>query len=63
MAQHNHIKKIAREEKVGLVDVFFAFERAVISGLPFEELMSWINHPSRMGHEVIANEIISWFPF
>ncbi|MCM8788871.1 MAG: SGNH/GDSL hydrolase family protein [Candidatus Omnitrophica bacterium] len=55
------IKKIASEEKVGLVDVYSAFESAVISGVPFESLMSWTNHPSRLGHEIIANEIISWF--
>jgi len=57
------IRTIASEEEVGLVDSFNAFEKAVSSGIPPESLLSWVNHPNRQGHQIVANEIISWFPF
>lgn len=57
------IRQIASEEEVGLADVYAAYEKAVLSGIPFEALMSWINHPSKPGHQIIVNELLSWFPF
>ncbi|MCX7704704.1 MAG: SGNH/GDSL hydrolase family protein [bacterium] len=57
------IRKIAFEEEVGLADSFAAFERAVSSGMALEILLSWSNHPSKQGHLLIVNEILSWFPF
>lgn len=57
------IKHIAIDQAVGLVDSFTAFEKAVSSGVPIEALLSWINHPSKQGHLLIVNEILSWFPF
>ncbi len=57
------IREIASEEEAGLADVYAAFERAVALGIPFESLMSWINHPSRQGHQLIVDEIVLWFPF
>ncbi len=57
------IRQIAFEQEVGLADSFNAFERAVSSGIPLEALLSWTNHPSKQGHSLIVNEILSWFPF
>ncbi len=57
------IRQIATEEETALVDSYLAFERAVKSGIPFETLMSWSNHPSRKGHNLVVSEIFSWFPF
>ncbi|MCM8817429.1 MAG: SGNH/GDSL hydrolase family protein [Candidatus Omnitrophica bacterium] len=57
------IRQIAFEQEVGLADSFSAFEKAIYSGIPIETLLSWSNHPSRQGHLLIVNEILSWFPF
>jgi len=57
------IKKIASEEKTGLADSYLAFKNAVKSKVPLESLMSWKNHPSRKGHNLVVSEILSWFPF
>lgn len=62
-AQAQLIRKIAFEQEVGLADSYAAFERAVLSGVPIENLLSWVNHPSKYGHQLIVNEILSWFPF
>lgn len=57
------IRQIAFEEETALADSYLAFEKAVKSGTAIETLMSWSNHPSRKGHNLVVSEIVSWFPF
>ena len=57
------IRTIASEEEVAFADSYTAFEKAVSNGVSLETLMSWINHPSRKGHEIVVDEILAWFPF
>ena len=55
------IVRIANENHVGLVDSYKAFEFLYIDTEELSKYMSQVNHPNKMGHELIANEIIKWF--
>lgn len=56
------IRQLARDEGVGLVDSFAAFHTAVAAGTPLASLMAQVNHPNRKGHELVAAELLKWFP-
>lgn len=56
------IRALAAEHRTGLVDSLAAFERRVSEGTPLEELLSQSNHPNRAGHDLIARELLKWFP-
>jgi acyl-CoA thioesterase-1 len=56
------IRDLARETGVGLADSYDAFERAIRSGTDLANLLSWINHPNELGHEVVVGELMRWFP-
>jgi lysophospholipase L1-like esterase len=56
------IRRLAQEEKVGLVDSFAAFQRTASGGVPLETLMAQFNHPNRKGHELVATGLLEWFP-
>ncbi len=61
--QHaEQIRSLAGEYGVGLVDSLAAFETAMKNGQKLEELMSQGNHPNRKGHEIVAAELVKWFP-
>jgi lysophospholipase L1-like esterase len=61
-AHAEQIRRLAAEYGTGLADGFAAFDRAVNAGTDLSELLSWQNHPSRKGHELIARELLRWFP-
>ena len=56
------IRLLAKEESVGLVDSFALFQKEIASGVALEALMSQVNHPNRRGHELVASELLKWFP-
>jgi acyl-CoA thioesterase I len=56
------IRALAKDQGVGLVDSYAAFQKAVASGTPLASLMSQVNHPNRAGHELVAAELLKWFP-
>lgn len=56
------IRRLAAEYGVGLADALAAFERALAGGAQLINLMSWVNHPGRAGHALVADEIARWFP-
>lgn len=56
------IRSLADEWQVGLVDSYAVFERYLAQGGTIEELLSWPNHPNRLGHELIARQLAAWFP-
>ena len=61
--QHaEQIRRLAAVHHVGLVDSLAAFKRHVASGGRLEEVMSQVNHPNRKGHELVAAELLGWFP-
>ena len=62
LEKHAHqIRCLSEEYGVGLGDSFLAFERYVGSVGDLQDLLSYINHPSELGHRLIAREITSWF--
>jgi acyl-CoA thioesterase-1 len=61
--QHaQQIRTLARSNGIALVDSLASFEKCVRDGKPLEGLMSQSNHPNRKGHEVVAAELLQWFP-
>ena len=57
----NQIIRLARENQVGLVDSYKAFEFLYSDKEQLAKYMSQVNHPNKKGHELIANEIIKYF--
>ncbi len=52
---------LAKENQVGLVDSYKAFEFLYSDKQKLAEYMSQVNHPNEKGHELIANEILKYF--
>lgn len=56
------IRRLAREYGVGLVDSLARFQEMVHSGGHLADYMAQSNHPNRKGHELVAGEMMKWFP-
>ncbi|MBN2393098.1 MAG: SGNH/GDSL hydrolase family protein [Anaerolineae bacterium] len=56
------IRNLAAEYGLGLADSFAAFHRYQETGGSLDDLLSWGNHPNRKGHELVATELLRWFP-
>ena len=56
------IRCLAEEYSLALGDSFAAFEHYVKGGGSLVNLLSHVNHPSPLGHELIAEEITAYFP-
>lgn len=55
------IRKLADRHGVGLVDSFKScMERSARGDL--SDILSWSNHPNRLGHECVTAELLRWFP-
>ena len=61
-AHARQIRRLAEEYAVGLGDSFGAFRRYIDQGGDLQDLLSHWNHPSPVGHRLIARELTSWFP-
>ncbi|MDP8246200.1 MAG: SGNH/GDSL hydrolase family protein [Candidatus Hinthialibacter antarcticus] len=60
--QHaKQIRNLAHEYQVGLVDSLQLFKQYIQQGGKLEDLMSQVNHPNLQGHQLVANELASWF--
>jgi len=59
-AHADQIRRLADEYGLGLADSFAAFERYGRTA-SIRDLLSWVNHPNRRGHELVAGEILPWF--
>lgn len=55
------IRQLADDLGVGLVDSLREFELAARDG-DLTDYLSWINHPNRAGHELVARALLRWFP-
>lgn len=60
-AHAKQIRGLAEKYNVGLADVFLRFEEYVKKQEDLISLLSHVNHPSRIGHEIIADEIAKYF--
>lgn len=56
------IRRLAAEYHVGLIDSLAAFEKYVNDGGKLADLMAQSNHPNRQGHELVAEQLLAWFP-
>ncbi|MBQ6239739.1 MAG: SGNH/GDSL hydrolase family protein [Firmicutes bacterium] len=54
-------RALAAEYGVALGDSFAAYEKYIADGGDLQNLLSHVNHPSPIGHELIAREITGWF--
>lgn len=58
LSQHaRQIRKLARMNGLPIADSYAAFESVFKAGGTIAPLMSHVNHPNRLGHELIAKEI------
>ena len=57
----DQIRQLAETYGTGLVDSFAVFQAYQQSG-DLMDLLSWSNHPNRKGHELVAKELLRWFP-
>ena len=57
----NQIRALAAERHIGLADSLHACLQ-YSSAADLSDILSWSNHPNRMGHELVAREILRWFP-
>lgn len=55
------VRRLAAEYGVGLADSLASFARYDRTR-DLRELLSWVNHPNRKGHQRVANELAKWFP-
>jgi acyl-CoA thioesterase I len=61
--QHaNQVRQLAETFHVGLADSLKAFMDCIGKGTDLGVLMSHFNHPNRAGHELVAAELLKWFP-
>lgn len=57
----NMITALAHEYGIGLADSYKKFKEVAASGKNIKDFMAQSNHPNRMGHELIAEEIMKYF--
>lgn len=63
LARHaEQVRRLAAEYQVGLVDSYAAFNAYITGGGHVLDLLSHINHPNRLGHQLVARELLRWFP-
>ena len=63
LEQHaEQIRRLAGEYGTALADSFAAYEKEVREHDDLLNLLSHVNHPSPLGHELIARELTAWFP-
>jgi hypothetical protein len=55
------IRQLAADYETGLVDSLACFQAYQKRG-DLSDLLGWSNHPSRSGHELVARELLRWFP-
>ncbi len=56
------VRSLADEYGLGLADSDAAFLRYLENGGHLHDLLSHVNHPNRKGHQLVAEEILRYFP-
>jgi acyl-CoA thioesterase-1 len=55
------IVNLAKENNIGLINSFGLFNAVYSKGDSLKNYMAQINHPNRLGNQIIADEIMKWF--
>ena len=58
----DQVRRLAAEYGVGLADSYAAFQKYIDNGGEVTDLLSHINHPNKLGHQLVARELLRWFP-
>lgn len=58
----DQVARLAEEYGVALADSYGAFQKYIDQGGEVTDLLSHINHPNRAGHQLVARELLRWFP-
>ncbi len=56
------IRNVASQYQVGCADVAAAFCQLLRGHCTPSDYLASVNHPNRLGHEIIAREIMRWIP-
>jgi acyl-CoA thioesterase I len=56
------VRRLAEVYGVGLADSCAAFDRYLQSGGHVLDLLAHINHPNRLGHQIVMRGLLRWFP-
>lgn len=56
------IRRLAAQYQVGLVDSLALFKEYLKKNGKLEDVMAQVNHPNRRGHDLVAAELLKWFP-
>jgi acyl-CoA thioesterase-1 len=63
LRQHaEQVRLLAATWHVGMADSYKAFMARIEGGTDMQDLMSHVNHPNRVGHDIVAAELFKWFP-
>lgn len=60
-AHAEQIRRLADQHGIGLADSLAACMQ-YSSACDLSDILSWSNHPNRTGHELVARELLRWFP-
>ncbi|MCK9507688.1 MAG: FG-GAP-like repeat-containing protein [Pigmentiphaga sp.] len=60
-AHADQVRELAAQYHVGLVDSYGIFKQLVQDGANLNDYMAQANHINELGHQLVANEIVSWF--
>lgn len=56
------VRRLAGKYGVALADSLAGFEAHVAAGKDLRDLLSQVNHPSRLGHDIATAALLKWFP-
>ncbi len=55
------IRALAAQYGIGLADSLHACMQHSTAG-DLSDILSWLNHPNRTGHDLVTRELLRWFP-
>lgn len=55
------IRALAEKNGVGLADSYKAYQQWIQAGKKLDELMSQVNHPNAVGHQLVVGQLLPWF--
>ncbi len=58
----DQVRRLAKEYGIGLADSHAAFQQYIDQGGEVTDLLSHINHPNQLGHQLVVRELLRWFP-
>jgi acyl-CoA thioesterase I len=56
------VRRLADEHNLGLADSYAVFHSYIAGGGHLFDLLSHVNHPNRLGHSLVARQILRFFP-